>query len=538
MNGSSAFRAIQRQGLHLGTFPALAAAVGPGTRVVLDHDLEILPELGREQTAASLADAVADLSARLAAAGVGPDEHVAIYKHANADTWMLACAVSRLGSVPVMLSPSLTAPVVKELLGRLDRPTLVADPGRAASLSSAPPDLVRQLITTTGDGLRSLTNLDGAPRVAPVTRSIDADAVVTHTSGTTGVPKLVVHTARTQALRLKPQWRLLSLLRNRSSVAIHVPFVHSRFVAAMALALLREMPVLLLKQSDPEDVARALIDFRPQLVEALPNSLVAWEGLTEDRRKPFSSVKYFSSTFDAIHPGTVNRLLRASDHPHPVFFQIYGQSEVGPAAGRPYLKLSRDTFNGRCVGWPMPFGCARVRVVSRDGGRPSHDNPGSIEVSWPALAKTYHGDDALYASNRDGSWWRTGDVGYRTRWGCLHLIDREVDMIPGTPSCLEIEDELLRQLDELSELVIVRGHHDRPVPVFTTTNDRPLEPGRWRTAAAAVPGLAEPVHLMEADLPRTGTLKVQRGLLARRLTDSAGTVSSLRPGQGFAGDAA
>ncbi len=66
-----------------------------------------------------------------------------------------------------------------------------------------------------------------------------------------------------------------------------------------------------------------------------------WEELADDPRKPFASVKFFSSTFDAIHPRTMSQLLNASSRRGPLFFQIYGQSEVGPAVGRAYFRRLR-----------------------------------------------------------------------------------------------------------------------------------------------------------------------------------------------------
>jgi acyl-coenzyme A synthetase/AMP-(fatty) acid ligase len=522
MKGSVAYRSIQKRGLHIGLLPAMAAAVNGATPITLDHDLDVLPEVGRHLTVSRLAELVDDLAARLWAAGVRTDEHIVLHKRPNADVWVLACAASRIGAVPVMLSPSLDAATVGALLERVNRPNLLTDEHKLDVLSELPlAELTRRVIIASGERSEaiSLRKLAGSPRIKPVVRPIDEAAVITHTSGTTGLPKLVVHTPRTQGIRLKPQWRLLSLMRKRENVAIHIPFVHSRNVAAMALALLKEMPVLLMNESDPDTVAELFLQNRPGLVEALPNSLMAWEGLAEDPRKPFASVKYFSSTFDAIHPGTMSKLLKSSERRGALFFQIYGQSEVGPAVGRAYFRNSAHRANGRCVGWQMPLGSARVRVVSRDGNRPTEQNPGRIEVAWPGLAKTYFAEQERYDGNRDGDWWGTGDVGYFTRFGCLHMLDREIDMIPGVRSSLEIEDRVLSRLPELSELVIVHGAGSEAVPVICTHDDRPLDPDRWRSAVTDFPQLADPIHIPQAELPRTGTLKVQRLALADRLKD-------------------
>ncbi|MBQ1094320.1 class I adenylate-forming enzyme family protein [Streptomyces sp. B93] len=524
MKGSIAYTSIQKRGLHIGLLPEMAAAVNASTPITLDHDLDVLPQAGRRLTVAQYAAHVDDLAGRLWAAGVRPDEHVVIHKTHNADIWMLAAAASRIGAVVVMLSPALDAVTVGALLKRVEMPSLLTDVrtlGKLAELDLAA--LTSRVLAADGEheGAVSLASLAGSPRVKPVVRPIDAPAVITHTSGTTGIPKLVVHTPRTQGIRLLPQWRLLALMRKKETVAIHIPFVHSRMVAAMSLALLKQFPVLLLRESEAGQVAEQFLEHRPVFVEALPNSLMDWEDLADDPRMPFGSVKVFSSTFDAIHPRTMSRLLNASHRRGALFFQIYGQSEVGPAVGRAYFRHSAHKANGRCVGWAMPGGAAKVRVVSRDGQPPTEHNPGFIEVAWPGLAKTYFAEQDRYDTNRNGDWWRTGDVGYRTRWGCLHMLDREVDMIPGVRSSLEVEDVVLGRLKELSELVVVQGPNAEPVPVICTVDDAPLDPERWRAAVAQFPQLADPVQIPQAELPRTATLKVQRLALAARFAEQS-----------------
>lgn len=531
----AAYRRVQRDGLNLGMLPEIAATVSPRTPIVLDHDLDVAPELGRELNVRKLVDLVNDLAGRLRQAGVRADDQVVVHKAPNADLWILACAICRLGAVPVMLSSTLDAESVRALVRKLNRPHLLTDARRLEALDPAAVEGITTSViladrgtrtgtdSGTGSGpARSLHDLKAGGPVTPVRRQIDDAAVITHTSGTTGLPKLVVHTARTQAVRLRPQWRLLTAIRRDETVAIRIPFLHSRMVAAMALALLRGMPVLLMDESSPDVIADFFLKHRPGFIEALPTTFMEWERLGEDARRPLSSVRVFSSTFDAIHPRTVTSLLRGSDRRRPLFFQIYGQSEVGPATGRPYFGQSAGKVNGRCVGWPMPYGAARVRVVPRHGERPGPDTPGYVEVAWSGLAKTYLGDEDRYAANRRGDWWRTGDVGYRTRFGCLHVLDREVDMIPGLGSCLDLEDQILELMPELSELVIVRGPDGHPVPVVTTHDDLTLDEQRWREASRQFPAVGTPIQLREDDLPRTGTLKVRRLALQDRIAATTG----------------
>ncbi|MFF8829498.1 class I adenylate-forming enzyme family protein [Streptomyces sp. NPDC015131] len=509
-------------GLYLGLVPQLAAARDGGTPITLDHDLDLFPDAGRRLTVAGLAELVDDTAARLWAAGVRPAEHVAIHKSANFDIYVLATAAARIGAVPVMLSPALDGESVTTLVGRLDRPHLVTDAAKLAgplSLDRLAPSAARVLVTG-GEvpGTVSLAGLAGSPRRRPVLLHPDHPALMTHTSGTTGLPKLVVHSARTLRGRLLPQERLASLIRTRETVALHVSYVHSRMYLALAVLLPRAMPLVVMDDAEPEAVAELFAETRPGFVETHPNSFMEWEGLADDPRRPFSTVRYFSSTFDAIHPSTMDRLLRASDRRSPLFFQIYGQSECGPLVGRGYSRKNAHRADGRCLGYAMP-GVTRFRLVGRDGAPPTRDTPGYIEVSTPGRALTYWGEEERFAQQVHGRWWRGGDVGYRTRWGCLHLLDREVDVVPNIHSTLAVEDAVLARLEELSELVVVAGPRQEPVPVVCVKDDRPLDPERWRAAVAGLEPMADPVQLPHAELPRTATMKIKRIELARRLRE-------------------
>ncbi|MBF6045456.1 AMP-binding protein [Streptomyces sp. NRRL B-1677] len=505
--------------LHLGLIPERAAARHGDVTITLDHDLDALPGTGRRLTYAGLAGHVDDLAARLWAAGVRPTEHLAVHKAANFDTYLLTCAAARIGAVPVLLSPQLDGATAGALLRRLNRPHLLTDDDKLRTcLAPLALSEFASTVLTTGParpGCTPLTALAGAPRRAPVLPHPDRPALMTHTSGTTGLPKLVVHTAESLYGRYAPQRTLAALIRTPETYAAHLSPVHSRMYLALAVALPKGMPLVIVGDPEPAHVADLFARTRPGFVETHPNSFMAWEELADDPRRPLASVRYFSATFDALHPPTVHRLLHASRRRAPLFFQFYGQSECGPLTGRWYTRRTAHRADGRCLGRPLPG--VRVRLATPGGRRATRERPGAIEVRAAGRATGYHAEPERFAQQLHDGWWRTGDVGYRTRTGCLHLLDREVDVIPHIGSTLDVEDRLMARLPELAEVVLVPGPCKEPVPVVCTRGDAPLDPARWTAATADWPRLAAPVQLPLSALPRTATMKVRRLELARSL---------------------
>lgn len=522
---------VANRGIRLGTLFERAAKRHPANLLVLDHDLDVAPDLGRRLTVSEVAELVADVASRLAAVNVRVGDYVVIHKSNSFDIPLLACAVARIGAIPVLLSSGLDGAVVAELVRRVRRPHLLTDQKKLDNdLPDSVFDLASQVVLVAGSDPRAvdLHSLVGVERVPAVPMPPEHPTLVTHTSGTTGTPKLAVHTGWTLQARYRPQASATAVVRRRRPLALHISFVHSRLFTAVALALLRGFPLIVLEDDDPDHVADLFTRLPPGAVEAHPNSFMLWEELADDPRQPFAGVKYFSSTFDAIHPRTVHRLLRASHRRVPVFGQLYGQSEVGPVVARAFTRRRSLDDDGRCVGMPFP-GMTSVRVVSRDGRPATKQSPGHIEVHTDGRILTYLGEEERYRRQENGGWWRMGDVGYRTRWGCLHLLDREVDEIAGFGSTLAAEDALLARLGELAEVIIVPNEQGRPLPVVCTRNDRPLDMDAWRSAAATLPPMADPVQWKLADLPQTATVKIKRWELSRLLANGQGTSG---PGSG------
>lgn len=508
---------LGNRGIELGTLLDRAAQRDPGNLLILDQPLCTAPELGLRINMADLAEHVATLGSQLRAGGVRPSDRVVIYTEPGAHVFLLACACARVGAVAVLLSPQLDGDTVQALTVRADRPHLVTE--ARLLRDRLPPEILfvtRETLLLNGEhpGGRTLVAL-ATSDCDPIVSSPDAPALITHTSGTTGLPKLAVHSSRTLQARYRPQWASTLPMRGQETVALQVSPVHSRLFTAAALTLLRGWPLMILMGSDPQHVADLFARYRPGVIEAHPNTLMRWEVIADDPRSPLANVRMFSSTFDALHPRTVNRLLSASRRRRPRFAQLYGQSEVGPVVGRIYRRAVHSA-EGRYVGRPFP-GMTSVRVVSRDGKQPSHENPGFIEVRTDGRVLTYLGEDERYQHQLDGDWWRMGDLGYRTRWGRLHLTDREVDEIPGFGSTLAVEDALFAQLPQLAEVIIVPLPGKGAVPVVCTQGDVPLDQEAWSAAIKQLPPMARPVQYRLAELPQTATTKVRRLELAERL---------------------
>jgi acyl-coenzyme A synthetase/AMP-(fatty) acid ligase len=210
---------IGNRGIGLGRLLERAAAKHPTNIVILDHDLDIAPEVGRRVTVPELADLADDVASRLWAAGVRPGDRVVVYKSDGFDITLLALATARIGAVPTLLSPKLDGETVAALVRRAERPHLVTDGAKISrELPKGVFDETATVLLTSGNhrGAVTLRGLAGSPRVAPVDNPPDHPALITHTSGTTGIPKLAVHTGRTLQARYRPQYAVTRpILRRR-----------------------------------------------------------------------------------------------------------------------------------------------------------------------------------------------------------------------------------------------------------------------------------------------------------------------------------
>lgn len=495
-----------------------AAARTPDLRIHLDRPLCAFPEMGTTLDYAQVVECGRRVAAGLHLAGVRAGQRVAVLKSNHLDTYLLTYAAMRLGAVPVLLSPELAPDTARLLLETVQPEALVTDSEvveRKALRRVALPDQANLLISI-GDGVAGAQPLAlDAPAVpADVIRAAEAPVLITHTSGTTDIPKLAIQSNRSLAANWSaiPVWA--KALRLHETVGAHLAFPHIRVVTGLTSLMAMGWSLVVVTDPDPGHVDAVFSEYRPGVIETFPNVFMLWEGLLDSPTRPLSSARLFFNTFDAMHPRTMRALLDGSARRSPLYIQQYGQTETGPITTRLYTRALARHADGRCVGHAIP-GFSRFRIL--DGGAGSRrEGVGEIVARSKSLVIGYQGRPAFYAGNFRRGWWRMTDVGRRSRWGCLHLHDREIDESARAESLLALEDLLLQRLPALLEVAFVPLADNSITPIACTRDDAPLDVRAWVEATKDFPLLNPPHQCGWEAVPRTATWKVRR-VEARRL---------------------
>ncbi len=87
-----------------------ACADFPNTKIYFDKVLSTFPEFGLETTYQESLTIIQKRAFQLANLGIQKREKVMVYKSSAVDTYLLACAISYLGAIPLMTSAHLPLP--------------------------------------------------------------------------------------------------------------------------------------------------------------------------------------------------------------------------------------------------------------------------------------------------------------------------------------------------------------------------------------------------------------------------------------------
>jgi long-chain acyl-CoA synthetase len=389
------------------------AAVTPDAVAISDY-------LGGELTYAELAAATDRRAAEFAAARIGPGDVVPIIAR-NQTGWVTAMTgLIRAGALPAAVNWRLALPEMTALLRAMEPVAIVADEDTATAAKQAAAGLDYPVPV-----LMNGADVGGVPAACippprPVGRLRGQEpAVLVHTSGTTGTPKLVPQTH--QQLIAAATFMKLEVPEAQPG-ARHLcalPLYHPGTIAHVACVLLTGGHLHLLRSFEPVRFVDQLAARRIQLTLLVPTLIQALTAEVSSRamRPNLSSLAEIIYGASPIRPEV---LAQAVSVLRCRFRQIYASTETGPL---PISTLSPDDHDA-------------ARGLLSTAGRPSLGwevrlgERGEIQVRGASPLPRYWGNPGATSAalTKDG-FYRTGDVGTIDSLGYLTIIDRLLDVI-------------------------------------------------------------------------------------------------------------
>ena len=376
---------------------------------------------GAELTYAGLADAVDRSAAGFAAAGVAPGHVVPVIAR-NQAGWVTAMlGLIRAGALPAAVNWRLSAPEVAALLRLAGPAAVLADADCAALAWQAAAGLDRPVpILDLAAQQPAVAGVQPAPSERPVSRLHPSEpAILVHTSGTTGRPKLVPLTHQqliTAVVFMKlevpeavPGARHLSAL----------PLFHVAGLANLSYTLFTGGHLHLLAGFDPAGFVDELARRRIQLTQLVPTLIHAVTQEVSSRAEP-PDLSHLIEVVYGASPIRPELLERAVTVLGCRFRQNYASSETGPLPITSLPPEDHDPARGRLGTAGRPSLGWEVRLGER----------GEIQVRGAAPLPGYWNDpEATARSLTADGFYRTGDVGTLGADGYLTIVDRLSDLV-------------------------------------------------------------------------------------------------------------
>lgn len=265
-------------------------------------------------------------------------------------------------------------------------------------------------------------------------RQIRSDDIAAyfHTGGTTGAPKLAMHTHGNQVFTA---WASVQLQGTRTEdITINAyPLFHVAGVLPGSLTQLSagvEMIIpttTLLRNPDiRRNYWRFVEKYRVTSISAVPTILAAIAELPTDGID-ISSVRY-CRTGAAILPPELARRFEAKYGLH--VHEALGMTEM---AGISSIRPPGVSGPAGCVGFPIPYSRTRVVALDDSGGPTDRDlpkgEPGMILFKAPNVFPGFLDEKDTARAFTDDGWLATGDVGWIDVDGRINLSGRAKDLI-------------------------------------------------------------------------------------------------------------
>jgi acyl-CoA synthetase (AMP-forming)/AMP-acid ligase II len=450
-----------------------AAARHPAKPAIIDG------RSGRTITFAQLADGTRRVAGGLGERDVGRGDVVSIVAGNAPDYVVVLYGALAAGAAVAHANPALTAAELARQFARTRPKLVVADTQSRAAVSEA-------LAATGGgadvyllDGEPSVTGLLAPPRGDVVGRSPSDLAMLFPSSGTTGLPKVAMHThagvtAWLQGFAAAPLVRV----RPTDIVSTPIPFTHAFGSAVLSHSLRGGASVVTMAtvQFDLAEFLGMLSEHAVTVAAVAPPLVLALARHPLVDRFDLSALRLLTTAGAPCPPGLQDEVqarlgCQVAD--------ILGSTEgwcYAPAADPPVRgSVGRVAANTEAV------------IVDLDTGeRLGTDQRGELWIRGPQMMAGYVGADmAANPVLERGGWLRTGDLCWFDADGNLYIVDRVKELIKVggySVAPAEVETELVMHPSVADAAVVGRPDPELgEVPVAYVALRDQIEPAELRS---------------------------------------------------------
>ncbi|WP_020108034.1 class I adenylate-forming enzyme family protein [Nocardia sp. 348MFTsu5.1] len=435
-------------------------------------DNTLLIEGGVEYTYRQVADQAAHLAGALVSEyGVGSGSRVGVLMKNQLAYVVSIMAIARCGAAAVLFNSRESVVEIGHALADAGCSVVIADDKRARLARSAESDVPLVVVgeePPSGDTRLYSEVVSGSfDRPAPVPADPESLCLILFTSGTSGRSKGVLLTQRnvctmvmnlrmikeinihTNARKYGMEPDALRGLMPSLSALLIFPLFHTSGLVSLLTSLTSGGFVVIQDRWDAEG-AIELIEKHKLAMLAGPPMVITDLLAANPRPEAVASLVNVAPAGQATPPDLVNRI-----------------NQILPAAGRSVGWGMTEAAGSVCTaggdllaaypgssGPPCPV--MSVRVVGTAGTILPAGEVGELEVRGPLVMAGYLDRPAETAAAFDGSWYRSGDLGYLDNNGLVFVVDRKKDMVISAGEniyCAEVEHALMAS-DKFVEVTV------------------------------------------------------------------------------------